>query len=316
MSDLEKAHKLEELRYERLFAELSRGEQEAAQRIDRVMGETGNYHSSARFSEIIRLKAATQERLIDGRLNIRRELAKSIPELVGGSELNDLMQQIHGDLSRFWGGLVQAPSRLFPDALRPQIDQETIRLREHAKREVEIMKREHALNLHERADTAALSVNTGGGPAIVNFGEMGGGVQQVVAHGTGAAGSRPRAAIVFRDGSFVMENYGPRLFQVNLRSPPIGEICVKWQEILAVPEGASIPVTFTLLSTDVKTVFDCGLESAVLGSAFSAVQIRIVCRDQDRSSWEGSGALFFDPATRQWRSVGFEEMQPIPIPLC
>ena len=53
MSDLEKARELEELRYQKLFAELSRGEQEAAQRIDRVMGETGNYQSTARISEII-----------------------------------------------------------------------------------------------------------------------------------------------------------------------------------------------------------------------------------------------------------------------
>lgn len=160
-------------------------------------------------------------------------------------------------------------------------------------------------------------METGGGPAIINYGVIGGGVQQQAGGAlSDRVAQRPRLAVVYRDALLVVANYGPRLFHVHLKSPPIGEIFVKWQEIPALADGSVHTADFTLLSTDGKTVLACGLEVAVLDSEHSAVPIGIICQDQDRGFWEGSGALLYDRTTRQWTSAGFEEMRPVSTQHC
>ncbi len=78
-------------------------------------------------------------------------------------------------------------------ALAPHKAEEAHRLKAHLQSEIELLKLELVLNLRRKPDPApAVSVNTGGGPAIVNVGEIRGDVQQVV--GTLNAGGHAELA--------------------------------------------------------------------------------------------------------------------------
>ena len=108
-----------------------------------------------------------------------------------------------------------------------------------------------------------------------------------------------------------LENYGPPLFRVSLTSPPVGEIVVKWQEVLKINAEDVVPVGFTLQRRCDKTALLSSPEFELVDSGCSEVPIVIVCQDEKRRWWEGAGALVYDRTTCQWSSVGFEEMHPL-----
>jgi hypothetical protein len=120
--------------------------------------------------------------------------------------------------------------------------------------------------------------------------------------------------VVCAEPGIYLENYGPPLFRVSLKSPPIGEIFVKWQEVLRINREDVVPVGFTLRRRREKVVQLCGPEVGLVDSGYSEVPIAIVCQDEKRCWWEGAGTLVYDQTTRQWSSVGFDEMRPLVSP--
>jgi hypothetical protein len=124
-------------------------------------------------------------RIIDGRIKIRRELARSASALASQYELDILLGELEQSISAFPNSCLSLPGARIQgagiDAVR---DQEARRLSAHAHREIEILKKELALNLHEKTErpSSAVTVTVSGGSAIVNTGVIYGDVQQVISH--------------------------------------------------------------------------------------------------------------------------------------
>jgi hypothetical protein len=128
-----------------------------------------------------------------------------------------------------------------------------------------------------------------------------------------AVEAKPRVVVSHSPSGLTVTNYGPRLFGVNFKSRPAEDMVVKFEPVPALAESASVPLTFSIVSTDGKTNFACGLEVVALAAPHSMVPVIITCQDGQRRWWEGVGALVFDQTARQWNSAGFDEMRELPM---
>jgi hypothetical protein len=102
--------------------------------------------------------------LIDGQIQVRRELIGPFPELGSEHELDRLLAQLNEVIR----GLKSAPAVIAHDphlaaALISQHGEAAARLTIHAKTEVEILKRECILKLHEKKESPT-AVKAGGLP--------------------------------------------------------------------------------------------------------------------------------------------------------
>jgi hypothetical protein len=135
---------------------------------------------------------------IDARLEIRKELARSVPELGSERELDELLAAILRSVENAAAGPLQdVPAGAVRNALKARTDQDLNRLKAGAKTKIEILKREFALRLHEQQEPRSVSVTTGGGPALVNLGTIYGGVRQVIGN-VSEAGYRELADLLQR----------------------------------------------------------------------------------------------------------------------
>jgi len=121
---------------------------------------------------------------------------------------------------------------------------------------------------------------------------------------------KPKARVLRQGAGFVLENRGPRLFDLHLKSAPIGKTYVLWEPspIQTLPEGATLPLKFRLLHQNgVEFDMDMGI---MLGAAnHEAVIVGINSQDDNRQRWDGAGALIYKDGV--WTSTGFDEMVPI-----
>jgi hypothetical protein len=184
VSDLQKARELENFRYTDLVEKASLKERQRVQEFRAAQNARGCLQSGATFRGIAKFRAERIEELILGRVAIRKDLAREFPELGSEDALNALIVDLERLVSLGFKGLHQTPGLqmegVVANALQGQDDQEVFRLNAFARRQVEMLKREISLNLHKKVPASAVSVNTGGGAAIVNLGEIHGNVQQVI----------------------------------------------------------------------------------------------------------------------------------------
>ena len=184
MSDLRKAGELESLRYADLAEKANLRERQKVEEFRRSQASRGTLQSGATFMGIARIRAEKTEELILGRIAIRKDLALEFPELGAEHALDALLADLEGLTSLAFKGLYQTPGLQIEgavgQALRRRDEQEVSRLDAFAHRQIEMLKREIALKLHKKVPSDAVSVVTGGGPAIVKLGTIYGNVQQVI----------------------------------------------------------------------------------------------------------------------------------------
>jgi hypothetical protein len=177
MGDLRKARELEELELAKLFDRLTAAEGKRASEL--YFDSRNPVSASAQSDAVWRARVEKWENLFEGQIDIRRKLARSFPELRTESSLDSLLQQMNASIDRITPAPPDGPFPVTPPTPPHRYD-DVRRLRERAHREIEILKTEYALNLDRRHQAPAVSVNTGGGHAIVNLGTIYGDVQQIV----------------------------------------------------------------------------------------------------------------------------------------
>jgi hypothetical protein len=187
MSDLRAAHELERLRYLHRIEELNEEERDRVQQIKATAAQKGYLRSGLLGLEITKARTEKVTALIDARIAIRKALVGEVPELGSEQPLDELQAELNATVQNAFSGLRDsfarevAASGVVADAFGRMFEQETFELQARARREIEMLKREVALNLHKKSGKpASVSVHTGGGHAIVNLGEIYGDVQQVI----------------------------------------------------------------------------------------------------------------------------------------
>ncbi len=108
---------------------------------------------------------------------------------------------------------------------------------------------------------------------------------------SGPAQGKPRVVVSHSRSGLTVTNHGPRLFGVNFKSHPVEDMVVKFEPVPALGQVGAHPLTFSIVSTDGKTSFACGLEVVALAAPHSMVPVIITCQDGQRRWWEGVGAL-------------------------
>ncbi len=178
MSEIQQARELEKFRSVKLIEDLNAEERARTVEVNSQMAARGASHSGARLQALWKVRAEKLRKIIDRRIEIRRDLARSFPALGSAQELAELLSSFEEMLS----AAHIHDHTMFETTRRAIEEDEIFRLRAHARREVEILKREFELNLDARANRRDVTVNTSGEPAVVNLGVLYGGVQQAISH--------------------------------------------------------------------------------------------------------------------------------------
>ena len=190
MSEIQKARELEKDRFLRSMRHLTEEEMQKRELINSQMAARGAFNSGGRLQAFIGLRREKMQQIVKGLIDTRGELSRRVPELGSEHELKDLLKEITSNIRSsfsfehvFSVKDIAAPAPLdsaIGKSLRRLCDNEASRLQALAKQEIDILKGEIALNLHRVEKGTAVSVNTAGGPAVVNLGEIRGGIRQVV----------------------------------------------------------------------------------------------------------------------------------------
>jgi hypothetical protein len=181
MSDLQKAHELEELQYSLLINEANGEEEHQIAAFKAQMATSGTLLSGGTVKGITQIRAEKTKRLIDERIKIRKSLIAEFPELGSQKSLDELTTRLDDLVMNAFTGVIH----LLPPSLKSLsahiADRERYRLSIAVRTEIEILKREIALNLHlSKPEAPAVSVTTTGGVSIVNLGTIHGNVQQAI----------------------------------------------------------------------------------------------------------------------------------------
>ena len=190
MSNFQKARELEHLRYSKVLNDCLADQQRRITEIDGDMARRGLTQSIPRAMALWQARAETTRLIAQGQIQIRRELIGPFPELGTPHELDALFQKIEQGVTAFEKAPAQHHDlpRGSQAPVTRYVQQEASRIRAEVKRDIEILKREAALNLQKQhGEVPTVSVSTGGGPAIVNLGKIYGDVQQVIGN-VGAGG--------------------------------------------------------------------------------------------------------------------------------
>ncbi len=184
-SDVEKALKLERDRYMELIETQNRDERQSIERLKFDERRRGTFQSGGTLISLTQIRTAKFERLIDGAIAIRKEIALEVPELGTETALDARLDELTRSLHLAFEGLYRelpwitehpAAEKEIWHRANGTIEQ----LKSRAKRGIDILKGEFALNFHKTSRIQTVAVNTAGGPAVVNVGEIRGNVQQVV----------------------------------------------------------------------------------------------------------------------------------------
>lgn len=183
MSDLTKAEELEQLRVFGLITDLNAEEQAKIGEVNARMRSQGLSRSGPRLKALGDVRADKIRRLIDGRIKLRKELSSHVPELGSEECLNELLLQIKSTIANAFAGFHQSldPGGLPPGVDGPRLDDHHRgQLEAHARREIEALKREFALNFHAKKSGPIGVISVHGGAAVINLGVIYGNVQQVI----------------------------------------------------------------------------------------------------------------------------------------
>ena len=94
MSDLTKARELEQLSFTEALMKLNSEEREKVDAANADMARRGVGQPAARLAVASKFRIDKFQALIDARIEIRKELARSFPEMASGAELNALLKQV------------------------------------------------------------------------------------------------------------------------------------------------------------------------------------------------------------------------------
>jgi len=86
--------------------------------------------------------------------------------------------------SLLWGTIPSDPlgQAIVGEGIFEQRGRETKLWKTHLLEEIEILKREVSLGIHDKAKPTSVTINTGGGSSVINLGVIYGDVQQVINH--------------------------------------------------------------------------------------------------------------------------------------
>src|ERR1041385_7513763 len=179
MADTETALKLEKLRRDELFRRLTNTEGE--QILKAGMGDRSHTASGRLIDETEAVRRDKFEAVIDGYVQIRRDLSANFPELCADSALDLFEQEMIALIDPAFyvppsGGRFPLP----PDSVPMERRYHNRELKERVQNKLGILRHESALKLHMPEVFHSVNVNTGGGPAIVNLGQIHGDLTQVV----------------------------------------------------------------------------------------------------------------------------------------
>lgn len=151
MTELDQARALEATRYQKALKALEAQEESRIARVDAEMARRGLQHSDARLQALIEVRVDTLSQAIDRRIEIRKELMRSFPELGSARELTGLMEPIRQEITKLWtfcesSGLIVAPE-VFGG------------LRDRGQEGIDILKREAALSPRPKSRAATVSVS-------------------------------------------------------------------------------------------------------------------------------------------------------------
>ena len=149
MSDLSKARELEQLRFTEMLNELNVEEQGRVLALNSDFAARGLFHSGSRMVALAKARTDKLQMVIEKRIEIRKDIARSFPELGTDTELDQLLAQFFEMLDHAAHPPHEVPPGAVRDALKGRIDQDVYRLKAEARVKIEILKRELALNLHK-----------------------------------------------------------------------------------------------------------------------------------------------------------------------
>lgn len=181
------AAKLETMRFSRLVEELNEQERTRVKQIDAEMAQRGLSNSGPRLQAISQARSDKIKQIIDGRIQIRKELCHGFPELCSDNSLTGLLTQLSAIIGNAFAGLRDNLGPQVATAFQVRDQQEEYQLRAYANREIAILKEEIALKLHQKPASPPVSVTTLAGASVVNLGTIYGGVKQVI-HAVDRAG--------------------------------------------------------------------------------------------------------------------------------
>jgi hypothetical protein len=178
---LKKAKELERLRYMKLILKLNEDEQARIATINADMNRRGLSLSGPRLVALSDARVDKLRQCIDGRIKIRKELIAGFPELRSETSLDELLTELNTTVGYPFTNLYEPDPQDLARNVEPHDGRERGKLMDYARNEIEILKKEIALDLHRKSTAApAVSVTTTGGPALVNLGVIYGNVQQVI----------------------------------------------------------------------------------------------------------------------------------------
>jgi hypothetical protein len=153
--------------------------------VERRLAARGMLPGGAKARELADLAVQKGREYTDGRIMIRKDLVKHFPELGTEASLSSLAEELKRSAEARFSSLRDKLRRQMAAAgsivnINSEFQEEISKLQAEAVRRVAILKDEISLGQHFTASATSISVNTGGGPAFVNTGQIRGDIQQVV----------------------------------------------------------------------------------------------------------------------------------------
>lgn len=152
--------------------------------LEAEMTRRGLQHSAPKHFAQLAMAARCLAETINDKIEIRREMIRTAPDLGSDAELNALLSSIEHDLTRFANKVPDHPLGtdildMIAPTLTRQREQSGARMRSDARLKIKILKKETALNMHKQPIDPA-NITIGDGPVIINYGKINGDVQQVI----------------------------------------------------------------------------------------------------------------------------------------
>jgi len=151
VSNLGQALESEAARYRKALDSLEAQEEARLARVDAEMARRGLLHSDAHRQGHFEARLEKLNQAIDSRIEIRRELICTCPELGTAPELKRLMDAIQDDVARL-RTVCQGPGLLIPSEVFSG-------LRERSQEALDVLRREAAFPTPAKPKPAAVSVN-------------------------------------------------------------------------------------------------------------------------------------------------------------
>jgi hypothetical protein len=201
MSNISQVLDLEERKFLQVLNDLNTEENYRVGEIKAKMAAQGSLFGGGTIAAIAEVRAKKIGRILNAAIDIRKGLAASFPELGTEASIDQLFTKINDIIANAFRGIdASMPPQMSPavtSAIKDRYGHEALILQNDARNQFEILKREFALNLHRKPESAAaVTVKTGPGATLVNLGTIYGNVEQAI--GTVNAGGQGELATLLR----------------------------------------------------------------------------------------------------------------------